>query len=208
MAEIKIFDITNSKISKENISFNFDNKANLENPKAVAYTIDWQLRKKRSGSAKTKQMSEISGTTAKPYKQKGTGHARQGSKRSVQFRGGRTCFGPTPRSFAFSLPKKIVKKSLIDILRSKIKTEKLALFEKGTDFVKSSQIDNLLSNNEVKNALFIYEKKEGENINLSIRNLRNINSLDFTSINVYDIAKSDLIVLEKNLLDKFKALIN
>ena len=208
MAEIKIFDITNSKISKENISFNFDNKANLENPKAVAYTIDWQLRKKRSGSAKTKQMSEISGTTAKPYKQKGTGHARQGSKRSVQFRGGRTCFGPTPRSFAFSLPKKIVKKSLIDILRSKIKTEKLALFEKGTDFVKSSQIDKLLSNNEVKNALFIYEKKEGENINLSIRNLRNINSLDFTSINVYDIAKSDLIVLEKNLLDKFKALIN
>ena len=82
----------------------------IESAKSVAYVVRWQLASRRSGSAKVKAMSEISGTTAKPWKQKGTGRARQGSRRSVQFVGGRTCHGPTPRSFDFSMPKKIVKK--------------------------------------------------------------------------------------------------
>ena len=78
----------------------------IKSAKSVSYVVRWQLARRRSGSAKTKTMAEISGTTAKPWKQKGTGRARQGSRRSVQFVGGRTCHGPTLRSFDFSMPKK------------------------------------------------------------------------------------------------------
>ncbi len=75
------------------------------NPRSLSYIVRWHLAAKRSGSAKVKTMAEISGTTAKPWKQKGTGRARQGSRRSVQFVGGRTCHGPVVRSFSFVAPK-------------------------------------------------------------------------------------------------------
>ena len=100
----------------------------IESAKSVAYVVRWQLAARRSGSAKTKEMSEISGTTAKPWKQKGTGRARQGSRRSVQFVGGRTCHGPTPRSFDFSMPKKIVKVALSDVVKLKLQQQKVILF--------------------------------------------------------------------------------
>ena len=118
MVDLRTIDFASSKVVAEKLDFALEvgGQTRLENPRAVAYVLGWQRAKRRSGSANTKLMSEISGTTAKPHKQKGTGSARQGSKRSVQFRGGRTCFGPRARSFDFSLPKKIIKTAEISLL--------------------------------------------------------------------------------------------
>ena len=113
---LNVIDFKELNNSKESFSFKGENDISLDN---IAHAISWQRASNRSGSAKIKQMHEISGTTAKPYKQKGTGNARHGSRRSVQFVGGRTCFGPTPRSFSYSLPKKMSQKALQDALKVK-----------------------------------------------------------------------------------------
>ena len=103
---LKVIDFANNKIDSKKFDFP---ALDIQSAKSVAYVVRWQLARRRAGTAKTKTMSEISGTTAKPWKQKGTGRARQGSRRSVQFVGGRTCHGPMPRSFDFTMPKKIIK---------------------------------------------------------------------------------------------------
>ena len=95
----------------------------------LARVIDWQLAKKRSGNHKTKTVSEISGSTKKIYKQKGTGNARHGSKRQVQFRGGAICFGPVVRSHEILLPKKIRKLGLKVALSSKFQAGDLIVID-------------------------------------------------------------------------------
>lgn len=105
MKEVKLKKIDLSAGKSEEFGVKV-NPAKDPSAKLVNMVIEWQLRGKRAASANIKEMSEISGTTKKPYKQKGTGNARQGSKRSVQFVGGRTCHGPKGRAFDFSFPKK------------------------------------------------------------------------------------------------------
>jgi large subunit ribosomal protein L4 len=173
----------------------------IESAKSVAYVVRWQLAARRSGSAKTKTMAEISGTTAKPYKQKGTGRARQGSKRSVQFVGGRTCHGPNPRSFDFSMPKKIVKKALSDVLRLKLKEDKISLFSDFGSEVKTSKISSTLEKNKFASALIIHD---GSNAALvkSAKNLKNVKALDAKAINVYDILSFDHLVIDSKVFEK------
>jgi large subunit ribosomal protein L4 len=172
----------------------------IESAKSVAYVVRWQLARKRSGSAKTKTMAEISGTTAKPFKQKGTGNARQGSKRSVQFVGGRTCHGPMPRSFDFTMPKKIVKKALSDVLRMKLKEDKVSLFSDFGSEIKTSKIKDTLDKNKFISALIIHD---GSNAALtkSAKNLKNVKTLDAKAINVYDILSFDQIMVESKLFE-------
>ena len=202
--DVKIIDFNNSNTSSEKIDFiaNAD-LANLDNPKSVAYVLNWQLSKRRLGSAQTKIMSEISGTTAKPHKQKGTGHARQGSKRSVQFRGGRTCFGPRARSFEYKIPKKIVKIAIADVIKLKLKENKLILFSNNNNQIKTNAINKVLKNNKIDNALFLYNS-EANNISKSVRNIKNIKAIDFKGLNVYDILNFDFLLLDKNLLSTIK----
>src|SRR5499425_3618047 len=94
----------------------------------LARVVNWQLAKRRAGTHKTKGISDIAGTTKKPYSQKGTGNARQGSLRSPQFRGGATIFGPVPRSHAHDLPKKVRKLALKNALSAKHKDGKLVVW--------------------------------------------------------------------------------
>jgi large subunit ribosomal protein L4 len=177
----------------------------VESPESVAYTIRWQLARRRSGSAKTKTMAEISGTTAKPYKQKGTGRARQGSRRSVQFVGGRTCHGPMPRSFDFSMPKKIVKKALADVLKSKLKENKVMLFSSDftTEGAKTSKIAAILENKKISSALFLYDSSSRTCTTFArvLRNLKHIKALDIAAINVYDIVKFDQLIIDSNVFE-------
>ena len=178
--------------------------------KSISYTLSWQRARKRSGSAKVKQMSEISGTTAKPHKQKGTGHARQGSKRSVQFVGGRSCFGPTPRSFDYSLPKKIIKKAVADTLKFKLLQKQLLLFDlPNASLLKTSQIHKLLIVNKINSALFLYDKESEDSKNLinSVRNIKNAKALDIRAINVYDLLKHNSLILNESLLYNIKKII-
>jgi large subunit ribosomal protein L4 len=172
----------------------------VESAKSVAYVVRWQLARRRAGSAKTKTMAEISGTTAKPYKQKGTGNARQGSKRSVQFVGGRTCHGPTPRSFDFSIPKKIVKKALSDVIRLKLQEEKLTVFSNFGSEIKTSKIKTVLKKNNFASALIIHSGNAI--IAKSVQNLKNAKALDSKAINVYDILSFDHIICDSQVFEK------
>ncbi|MCE3255484.1 MAG: rplD [Rickettsiaceae bacterium] len=204
MVDLKNINFSTSEVTTTKLDFAVDQNSGFESPRSVAYVLSWQLSKKRTGSAQTKTMAEISGTTAKPHKQKGTGHARQGSKRSVQFRGGRTCFGPRARSFDYSLPKKIVKTALSDVIKLKIKENKLVLFSCDSG-LKTANVSKLLKSNKIDQALFLYQSKAGSNeIVKPTRNLKNVKALDFKGLNVYDILNFDFLVLDKNLFQTIK----
>lgn len=188
-------------------SFELESGLDLQSPKSVAYVVRWQLARKRSGSAKTKTMAEISGTTAKPYKQKGTGNARQGSKRSVQFVGGRTCHGPMPRSFDFTMPKKIVKVALADVLKLKFKENKVAVFSDDFDAkIKTAQINSSLKQNNISSALILFNpaSKNNEVLVRSARNLKNVKTLKVDAINVYDILSFDHLMIDSTILENIK----
>lgn len=172
----------------------------IKSAKSVSYVVRWQLARRRSGSAKTKTMAEISGTTAKPWKQKGTGRARQGSRRSVQFVGGRTCHGPTLRSFDFSMPKKIISIALSDALRFKMKENKVAIFSDFGVEIKTSKISAVLENNKFPSALIVHD---GSNLALikSAKNLKGVKAIHAKAINVYDILNFDHILVDDKIFE-------
>lgn len=188
--------------NKENIgSKSFEvSDLNIESAKSVAYVVRWQLARKRAGSAKVKSMDEISGTTAKPYKQKGTGRARQGSRRSVQFVGGRVCHGPTPRSFDFTIPKKIAKIALSDVIKLKLQQEKVSLFSEFGSDVKTAKVSNILRKNDIKTALIIHDGSSAALVK-SARNLRNVKVLQDSAVNVYDILNFDHLLVDDKIFE-------
>lgn len=181
--------------------FDFEN---IEGEACVPYVLKWQLAKRRLGTAKTKLLSEISGSTRKIVRQKGSGGARHGAKRAVQFVGGRTCFGPLQRDFGFSIPKKIVKKALSCVLLNKIKENKLILVEGMDNFeISTSKLDKKLKSKNINNALFAYND-EYMNFMKSLRNLYMYKALSSDALNVYDILHYDFLLLDKKAFDKFK----
>lgn len=172
----------------------------IKSAKSVSYVVRWQLARRRSGSAKTKTMAEISGTTAKPWKQKGTGRARQGSRRSVQFVGGRTCHGPTLRSFDFSMPKKIISIALSDALRFKMKENKIAIFSDFGVEIKTSKISAVLENNKFSSALIVHDGSNAALIK-SAKNLKGVKAIHAKAINVYDILNFDHILVDDKIFE-------
>jgi large subunit ribosomal protein L4 len=194
---LKVIDFVNNKSDDKK----FDLPAlDILSAKSVAYVVRWQLARRRAGSAKTKTMAEISGTTAKPWKQKGTGRARQGSRRSVQFVGGRTCHGPMPRSFDFTMPKKIIKIALADALRSKITADKLAIFPTSTSIIKTSQVSSILKKNGFNKVLFV--TNDGNKfLEKSVRNIKNVKAIQVKALNVYDILNFDHVIVENDLIE-------
>jgi len=192
---IKEIDFLNSKISNKKIDLNSD--IEIEAKRNIAYVIRWQLARNRAGSAKTKTMAEISGTTAKPWKQKGTGRARQGSKRSVQFVGGRTCHGPMPRSFDFSIPKKIAKIAKVDAIRHKINEDKIYIYNDIDNILKTSQISKILKSNNIKSVLIIHN--DNSKIIESARNIKNLKLVNHKALNALDIINYDYLLVENNV---------
>jgi len=201
---IKTINFNNSIADSVHINLE---KEELFNDTLIATVVNWQLARRRSGSAKTKLMSEVSGTTAKPHKQKGTGHARQGSKRSVQMRGGRVCFGPAPRVFDYNLPKKVVHKALHNLFRFKLQENKLILFTvSGEESLKTKQIDKVLKDNKVNNALILYnsENVASKALVRSAKNIKNIKTLSYTALNIYDMLKFNFLILDNQLFETLK----
>ena len=164
--------------------------------------IRYQLSKKRSGNHKTKGISEISGTTKKPFKQKGTGSARQGSRRSPQMRGGAVIFGPQVRSHSHKLPKKIRSLALKMALSSKLKDGKLKIMDEfKLSKPKTSFLRNKLEKLKIDSALLIGGDKLEKNFSFAIRNVPKIDFLPAVGINVYDIIKRDLLILSEDALN-------
>ena len=165
----------------------------------LARMVNWQLAKRRAGTHKTKGISDISGTTAKPYKQKGPGRARQGSLRSPQFRGGAVIFGPVVRSHAFDLPKKVRKLALKTALSSKAADGKIVVLDSTKlDKAKTKELATRFKKLGWESALIIDGAEVNANFGRAARNLRNIDVLPQQGINVYDILRRDLLVLTKD----------
>ncbi|MAI77139.1 MAG: 50S ribosomal protein L4 [Pelagibacteraceae bacterium TMED65] len=167
--------------------------------------IRYQLSKKRSGNHKTKGISEISGTTKKPFKQKGTGSARQGSKRSPQMRGGAVIFGPLVRSHEHKLPKKIKKLALKMALSKKLKDGKLKILsELKISQPKTSLFRNKLTNLKVDSALFIDNIDVDKNFFLASKNVPKIDVLPLMGLNVYDILKRDYLIFSESAVSRIQ----
>ncbi len=165
--------------------------------------VRMQLASRRRGTASTKGRALVRGGGRKPWKQKGTGRARAGSIRSPLWVGGGVVFGPTPRSYKFSLPKKVKKAALKGALSLKAKEEKLLVL---SDFdlkeIKTREFANIMKQFNLKNALII----DGDNEKLykSSRNVQGFKVLHWNGLNVYDILKYSNLVLTKNAVSEIE----
>tara|TARA_Y100000389_G_C17419546_1_gene495862 strand:- start:12 stop:644 length:633 start_codon:yes stop_codon:yes gene_type:complete len=200
MVKIKDINFKNSSISEKEIELTHERSSD----DLLSLALRRYRSNIRSASARVKEMSEISGTTAKPHSQKGTGRARQGSRRSVQFRGGRTCFGPKGRIFEFDLPKKMKKKAIADALFSKIDDNKLLLLS--DIFMEKPQTKNVakfIKDNKIENSVYLYngDDKNNNSFIKSVKNIKNFHCKSVDSLNIYDLFSFKNIILQKEALD-------
>jgi len=167
----------------------------------LARAVNWQLAKRRSGNHKTKEIGDISGTTKKPYAQKGTGNARQGSLRSPQFRGGATIFGPVVRSHAHDLPKKVRKLALKNALSAKHKDGKLVVWGETKASGKTKELAAQFKKLGWGSVLVIDGPEVNEQFAKAARNIPNVDVLPQQGANVYDILRRDTLVITKGAME-------
>ena len=171
-------------------------------PDIIHQYIRYQNAKSRSGSHKTKSRSEVSGRAKKPFSQKGTGNARQGSSKPPNFRGGAVSMGPVNRDHSFNLNKKEKKLAIKSALSSKLSDDKLILIDsfKAENF-KTKELNNKLKNFDYKSALFLYsETGIDKNFKLASSNIPSVSLLNNKGINVKDLITFDKVFIEQNCL--------
>ncbi|MDA8232528.1 MAG: 50S ribosomal protein L4 [Magnetospirillum sp.] len=167
--------------------------------------VGYQLAKRRAGTHKAKGISDISGTTKKPYKQKGTGNARQGSLRSPQFRGGAVIFGPVVRSHAHDMPKKVRKLALKVALSAKAADGKLVVLDQAKATTpKTKELATRLKALGWGSVLVI-DGQVDDNFALASRNMPFVDVLPSVGANVYDILRRDTLVLTKDAVEALEA---
>jgi large subunit ribosomal protein L4 len=172
----------------------------------LARMVNYQLAKRRAGTHKTKLIGEISGTTKKPWNQKGTGRARQGSLRSPQFRGGAVTFGPLVRSHAFDLQKKVRKLALKTALSAKQADGKLVVLDHATvEQAKTKILAERFAGLGWSNVLIIDGSAVDEGFARAARNLPNVDVLPQQGANVYDILRRDTLVLTQAAVELLEA---
>lgn len=196
MANVTVYNIEGKKV--DTIDLN-DSVFGVEiNEHLVHKAVVSQLANKRQGTQSTKTRSEVRGGGRKPWRQKGTGHARQGSIRSPQWKGGGVVFAPKPRDYSKKMNKKERVLAIKSALTSKVNNEKfLVLDEIKFDEIKTKKMIEVLDNLKVNRALIVLDKKN-EKVTLSARNLPNVRTISTNSINVYDILKYDTLVITKD----------
>ena len=168
------------------------------NEHLVHMAVVRQLANKRQGTQKAKTRSEVSGGGRKPWKQKGTGHARQGSTRAPQWTGGGVVFAPVPRDYSFKMNKKEKRAALKSVLTSKVQENKfIVLDELKLAEVKTKEMKKVLDNLKVNNALVIIGD-DSENVALSARNIAGVQTASVNTINVFDMLKYNTIIATKS----------
>ena len=171
----------------------------------LARVVNWQLAKRRAGTHKAKGISDISGTTKKPYKQKGTGRARQGSLRSPQFRGGAVIFGPVVRSHEFGLQKKVRRLGLKTALSAKQAEGKLVVIDAAS--VAEPKTKALRAQFETLGweSVLIIDGAVDAGFAKAARNLPKVDVLPSVGANVYDILRRDTLVLTRAAVEQLEA---
>ena len=181
---------------------------NIEpNNQAIYDAVLLQQASMRQGTHKTKTRTEVSGGGKKPFRQKGTGRARQGSTRATQWRGGGIAFGPTPRSYGFKLNRKVRRLALRSALSAKVADNKLTVLDSiKFDEIKTKKFGEVMNNFKFdRKTLFVVDiTDEFDNAFLSMRNLPNAMMLTVETLNVYDIVNADQLVITKAAAEKAK----
>ena len=174
------------------------------NTHLVHQAVVLQLANKRQGTQSAKTRSEVSGGGRKPWRQKGTGHARQRSTRSPQWTGGGIVFAPKPRDYSFKMNKKEKNLALKSVLTTKVAENKFIVVD-GLSFdeIKTKNMVNVLKNLEVKKALVVTDD-DNKNVTLSSRNIPGVKTAFTNTINVYDILKYDKMVVAKDVISKIE----
>ena len=172
----------------------------------LARAVNWQLNKRRAGTHKTKGISDIQGTTKKPWNQKGTGHARQGSLRSPQFRGGARIFGPVVRSHETGLPKKVRQLALKTALSSKQADGRLIVIDEvSAGKAKTAELAKKLGKLGWQSVLIIGGATIDENFKRAASNIPNVDVLPQQGANVYDILRRETLVLTKDAVQHLES---
>ena len=203
MAKIDIKDLTGAVTGSIELS---DEIFGIEpNEVAMSTVVRNQLANRRQGTQKTKTRSEVSGGGKRPYRQKGTGRARHGSTRSAQYVGGGIIFGPNPRSYSYTVPKKIKRLALKSALSSKVASEKMIVIENmDLDEVKTATVAKALKAIGAGNSSLIVLEDVNKNAELSARNIKDVKTALVNTINVMDILKYDSFVATKAAVEKIE----
>ncbi len=173
------------------------------NNNVVFDAILMQRASKRQGTHAVKNRSAVRGGGKKPWRQKGTGRARQGSIRSPQWRGGGIVFGPTPRSYAYHLPRKVSRLALKSVLSDKVAQDKFVVVDSLTfDAPKTKEFAAVLSNLNVSTKVLVVLEDGNEKASLSARNLENVKVVSAEGINTLDVADHDKVIITKAALSQ------
>ncbi|MTD32228.1 50S ribosomal protein L4 [Planomicrobium sp. YIM 101495] len=207
MPKVALLNQTGSQVGDVELN---DSIFGIEPNEAVLFeAVIAQRASLRQGNHKVKTRSEVAGGGRKPWRQKGTGRARQGSIRSPQWRGGGIVFGPTPRSYSYKLPKKVRRLALRSALSTAVKQENLMVLDALTfDAPKTKAFTQLTKDLSVgKKALFVTADLD-ENVALSARNIKGMTVVSATGINVLDLLGHDKVVMTKAAVEKIEEVLS
>ena len=196
MATVAVYNIEGKEVDKLELN---DNVFGVEiNEHLVHLAVVSQLANSRQGTQSAKTRAEVSGGGRKPWRQKGTGHARQGSTRSPQWTGGGVVFAPKPRDYSMKMNKREKQIAIKSALTSKVQDSKLIVVDEfKLDEIKTSKFVEILGNLKAPKALVVTKDKD-EKVVLSARNIPTVKTTMTNSINVYDILKYDSLVMTKD----------
>ena len=195
MANVSVYNIEGNEVGTIDLN---DAVFGVEvNEHLVHMAVVNQLANNRQGTQKAKTRSEVSGGGRKPWRQKGTGHARQGSTRAPQWTGGGVVFAPVPRDYSFKMNKKEKRAALKSVLTAKVEEKKFIVVDEiKFDEIKTKNFANILKNLDVKKALVVLEDGNA-NAELSARNIADVKTAKTNTINVYDILKYNTVIATK-----------
>ena len=195
MANVSVYNIEGKEVGTIDLN---DAVFGVEvNEHLVHMAVVSQLANKRQGTQKAKTRSEVSGGGRKPWRQKGTGHARQGSTRAPQWTGGGVVFAPVPRDYSFKMNKKEKRAALKSALTSRVEEKKfIVVDELNFDEIKTKKFQTVLNNLNVEKALVVLEDGN-KNAELSARNIADVKTAHTNTLNVYDVLKYNTVIATK-----------
>ena len=202
MANVSVYNIEGKEVGKIDLS---DAVFGVEvNEHLVHMAVVSQLANNRQGTQKAKTRSEVSGGGRKPWRQKGTGHARQGSTRAPQWTGGGVVFAPVPRDYSFKMNKREKRAALKSALTSRVEENKFIVIDEiNFEEAKTKNFANILKNLDVSKALVVLED-DNKNAELSARNIADVKTAKTNTINVYDILKYNTVITTKAVVAKME----
>jgi large subunit ribosomal protein L4 len=196
MATLAIYNSKKEKVGDMNVAdsvFGVEPKVGL-----LHEVVKWQMAKRRAGTASTRTRAEVRGGGRKPWRQKGTGRARVGSIRSPLWRSGGTTFGPKPRDYGYSLPKKVRKLALKMAISDKVASGRVyVLKEFGLDEIKTSKMAGLLGVFDARKAVIVTVDRD-RTVELSARNIPGVKVLNHGGLNVYDLLKYEYLIIQES----------